>query len=298
MAFSSSFARRAVHRVSGARRTRAPARGTGATRGSGGAAESDRRPPRKAPSPPAGAGRSALGGEKRRHRRAHRALRGGASTEARRLRRGPTIDCQFFERRAPASAGDVWRFRASTRPSSRRTTPHSAHRARRVFAACSRDPGPPARMSAHAALGAFVAPRVTIPSRARGLARSRSSTRSRVSASVPRAFLGGLGGKQRAKTRASKALTRRRWFPARARGRPSGTRSTPRSSRRASGRCFPRISSASARDATCWRSTRARAWSSRRARPAVRVVPVRRARPQRCAALRRLRGLHQGRPGA
>ena len=75
-------------------------------------------------------------------------------------------------------------------------------------------------MSAHAALGAFVAPRVTIPSRARGLARSRSSTRSRVSARCPRAFLGGLGGKQRAKTRASKALTSSEVVPGQGAGSP------------------------------------------------------------------------------
>ena len=74
-------------------------------------------------------------------------------------------------------------------------------------------------MSAHAALGAFVA-RVTIPSRARGLARSRSSTRSRVSARCPRAFLGGLGGKQRAKTRASKALTSSEVVPGQGAGSP------------------------------------------------------------------------------
>ena len=77
-------------------------------------------------------------------------------------------------------------------------------------------------MSAHAALGAFVAPRVTIPSRARGLARSRSSTRSRVSARCPRAFLGGLAGKQRAKTssKASKALTSSEVVPGQGAGSP------------------------------------------------------------------------------
>lgn len=77
-------------------------------------------------------------------------------------------------------------------------------------------------MSAHAALGAFVAPRVTTPSRARGLARSRSSTRSRVSARCPRAFLGGLAGKQRVQgsTRASKALTSSEVVPGQGAGSP------------------------------------------------------------------------------
>lgn len=115
--------------------------------------------------------------------------------------------------------GDVSTFPASTRPSSRRTTPHSAHRARRVFATCSR--GPRTRMSAHAALGAFAAPRATRPTRGldETVTRSPSSrARSRVRA-TPRAFLGGLGGAQRTK-RTSKALTSDEVVPGQGRGSP------------------------------------------------------------------------------
>jgi rhodanese-related sulfurtransferase len=76
-------------------------------------------------------------------------------------------------------------------------------------------------MSAHAALGAFAAPRATRPTRGldETVTRSPSSrARSRVRA-TPRAFLGGLGGAQRTK-RTSKALTSDEVVPGQGRGSP------------------------------------------------------------------------------
>ena len=77
-------------------------------------------------------------------------------------------------------------------------------------------------MSAHAARGAFVAPRETRPSRARGLGRARSSsTRSRVSAGRPRAFLGGPGANgERASARGSDVLTSDEVVPGQGAGSP------------------------------------------------------------------------------
>ena len=114
--------------------------------------------------------------------------------------------------------------------------------------------------------GALHAPRVTkTVSNARDPA--RSSTRSYdVSVGCPRAFLGGLGGKS-----AREDLHAVQGPDLVGGGSRPDDRSPPgverdhaRSSRPASGRCFPSDGERFCARPTCCRSTRARAWSSRR----------------------------------